>query len=369
VADDAVAERVEAVPVVSRARVAWPDAAKAVCILLVVLGHVTYLHVGEARWFAQAGSPPLWNAVDVVLRPVRMPLFFAVSGFFAAAALTRPWSASLRTRVGQNLYLHGLWMLLGFVVATAVGLPTFMAPERAADLPLAALTASTGLWYLYALAVHFVVARATRSWPAWVPLTLAAGLAVVSFSGVLPLTGDTHGVLENLVWFLAGARLPGAVARIARRPRPVLLGVVLMVLVTVLGAIRLLDPPPVLAAVLELPTRAGAVLLGILVAVALTRALPRACAPLLRLGRRTLPVYAVHGIVLVLAQRPLAAVTEPVFGALPHTAQLLVLLVYPVVLTLAIAWLCLAVQTAAQRIGASWLFALPTRRRSVGARA
>ena len=362
---DAAAERaVRSLVAAPPPRVAWPDAAKAVCILLVVLGHVTYLHVEESRWYAAAGAPPLWDLLDVVLRPVRMPLFFAVSGFFAARALTRPWRASVRGRVVQNLYLHVLWMLVGFGVALAVGIPTFTAPEHASGLPGAALTASTGLWYLYALAVYFVLARATRSWPAPVPVALAAALAVASFSGVLPGAGDTHSVLENLVWFLAGARFPEQVRRLSRRPRPVALVGVVVVLVAVLGAVRVLDLPRVPAAVLEIPTRAGAVVAGMLLAVLFVTWFPRAASPLLRLGRRTLPVYALHGLVLIVVQRPLAAVTEPPFGALPHPAQLLLVLVYPLVLTLAIVWCCLAAQTLAQRVGAGWLFALPTRRRS-----
>jgi uncharacterized membrane protein YcfT len=61
-------------------RAAWPDAAKAVCILLVVLGHVTYLHVEGSHWYAAPGAPPVWDLLDVVLRPVRVPLFSRCRG-------------------------------------------------------------------------------------------------------------------------------------------------------------------------------------------------------------------------------------------------------------------------------------------------
>jgi uncharacterized membrane protein YcfT len=71
-----------------------------------------------------------------------------VPGFFAVRALTRPWRASVRGRVVPNLHLHVLWMLVGFGVALAVGIPTFTAPEHASGLPGAALTASTGLLVL-----------------------------------------------------------------------------------------------------------------------------------------------------------------------------------------------------------------------------
>ncbi|PRY15283.1 acyltransferase family protein [Kineococcus rhizosphaerae] len=367
-ADDAVAERVEAPltvapAVVDRTRLSWPDAAKAVCILLVVVGHVSYLliEVPDPRWFVHAGSPHVWNAVDVLLRPVRMPLFFAVSGFFAASALARPWAATLRPRVGQNLYLHVLWLLIGFGVSVAVGIDTYMAPPTARQLPEALLTASYGLWYLFALAFYFLLARLTRSWPAWVPVALAAVLAVVSFTGVLPgdKDGDTHSVLENLVWFLAGARFPDTVRRLSARRRPVLALGLGALLVVVLVGLRFVHPPTVVQAFLEIPTRAGAVVVGVLVAVLFTSRFPRLTEPLLRLGRRTLPVYAFHGILLMVLQRPLADVAEPLFSRLPKLAVWGVVLAYPIVLTAAFTWLCLAFQTLTRRLGAGFLFALP----------
>lgn len=370
-ADDAVAERVEAPTVVApvvvdRARLSWPDAAKAVCILLVVVGHVSYLllDVAGPRWFVAAGSPQVWNAVDVLLRPVRMPLFFAVSGFFAASALARPWAATLRPRVGQNLYLHVLWLLIGFGVSAAVAIPTYMAPPTARQLPEALLTASYGLWYLYALAFYFLLARLTRSWPAWVPVALAAGLAVVSFTGVLPgdKDGDTHSVLENLVWFLAGARFPDALRRLSARRRPVLALGLGALLAVVLVGLRFVHPPTVVQAFVEIPTRAAAIVVGVLVAVLFTSGFPRLTAPLLRLGRRTLPVYAFHGILLMLLQRPLADVTEPLFTRLPRIVLWGVVLVYPILLTAAFTWLCLAFHTLTRLVGAGFLFALPARR-------
>ncbi len=185
----------------------------------MVLGHVAYilLDLAGAPW--AAGAPPVWNDVDVVLRPLRMPLFFAISGLFAAGALTRPWRVTLRPRVVQNLYLHVLWLLIGFAVSTAVSVPTFMAPERLRDVPLRRprprpASGTCTRW------------PSTSSGPADQalagrgPRRAAAALAVVSFCGVLPGSGDTHSVVENLVWFLAGARFPDALRSLSARQRP-----------------------------------------------------------------------------------------------------------------------------------------------------
>ncbi|MGG1909429.1 acyltransferase family protein [Microbacterium sp. NRRL B-14842] len=44
--------------------------------------------------------------------PFLMPLFLFLSGYFASAALARPWAAVLRPRVGRFLYLYLLWSLI-----------------------------------------------------------------------------------------------------------------------------------------------------------------------------------------------------------------------------------------------------------------
>lgn len=70
-------------------RLLWPDAAKGFAITLVVLTHLTSkhyptldLHVPEYVFLA-------WLGLSDVLAPIRMPLFFAISGYFAARSLTK----------------------------------------------------------------------------------------------------------------------------------------------------------------------------------------------------------------------------------------------------------------------------------------
>ena len=68
------------------ARVGWPDVAKGVCIILVVLWHVVTKHA-----IAVAGAGPVtdaWATLNAQLLPLRMPLFFLISGMFAAVSYT-----------------------------------------------------------------------------------------------------------------------------------------------------------------------------------------------------------------------------------------------------------------------------------------
>src|SRR3712207_8675988 len=49
----------------------------------------------------------VWHEVTEALRPVRMPLFFAISGFFASRAVHRPWrDARARVMGGDYLYVR-----------------------------------------------------------------------------------------------------------------------------------------------------------------------------------------------------------------------------------------------------------------------
>ncbi len=81
------------------------DAAKGVCIVLVVLHHLVTKHL-ELVLPGDGPAVVAWGAVTAGLRPLRMPLFFVISGMFAASAVRRSWGASLRRRVATPYYLY-----------------------------------------------------------------------------------------------------------------------------------------------------------------------------------------------------------------------------------------------------------------------
>ena len=67
-----------------RPRLVWPDLAKGVCILLVVLHHATTKHYVEVLPAGLAPVGELWAGLSPALKPTRMPLFFVISGWFAS---------------------------------------------------------------------------------------------------------------------------------------------------------------------------------------------------------------------------------------------------------------------------------------------
>lgn len=146
-------------------RVAWADLAKALSIILLVL-------------WATVGDRVYLNEVLIL---VRMPLFFFVSGLFAYRVITRPnWTVFLRDKVGNLLYLYALWIGLLFLTTDLVAHLWY---GRAVD-PLRQLQLFWDpiftIWFLYALAVAFLIARLLRHVPVWIVLAAAVALYLAS---------------------------------------------------------------------------------------------------------------------------------------------------------------------------------------------
>lgn len=328
----------------SAPRVGWPDVAKGICILLVVLWHVvTKVAVGIP------GAGPVtdaWVMLNAQLLPLRIPLFFLVSGMFAARAVSAASGGSWRRRAGRLALLYVVWVLIQTVVLA-------LAPEfdtaRATDgwKLLAQLTISpTNLWYLLALAVYLVVGRATRGLPTAVVLPVAFVIAAVAGAGVLPDLGNLWQLVQNLFFFLVGLRLWAVVERFATRSG---FGVLLalaagyagaLAVVSVLG-IRLVPGTwPLLCLV--------AVAFGVSLSVLLDRHVEVVARPLRWIGRRTLPIYVLHMMPLALIDAGLHAAgwrTTPVLEA-----------VGPVALTAVVIAICLGVHALLVRCGLGVLF-------------
>lgn len=332
-------------------RLVWPDAAKGACIVLVVLWHVTRKDYLQLDWRLDVPVAGAWGTLSVALLPVRMPLFFAISGFFAARQLDRPWRGVLGRRVAPLLWVFVLWTLLQTVVMQAVsGFDTAIAatPRELATQ----LTVTPGnLWYLLALATYVVVARAARRAP-WVALAAALLLGTVAAAGWVPTPGNRYGLLTNLPFFLLGALLTrhGDVVRRHATPARARRAGAALVAAFLVGAtlwigLGLDTVPGVRPALGLLGAGAGAV-----AAVALSR-LPVLGAGLTALGRRTMPVYVVH--------LPLVAFVHVASARLVPTGSTAVAVAYPLLATALVLVASLALHRALVGLGGRWLFEAP----------
>lgn len=263
-------------------------------MVLVVLWHT-------AQSFSrQTGDETgIWLVTSHALEPLRMPLFFAISGMLAAGALERPLS-KVRAKYLGLLYLSALWTLL-FAARLAIPATRDGYPAPPIGQLALAIAAPTSFWYLWALAVYFLIAWCARRLLGryhcymLLPLAcLAAAAPVIGTSAAGLLDSPLDGVMgvqvaANLLWFYAGTisrtTWEGAMARAT--------------------TVRCVASTIVFAAATASATAAGVaaetkVLLAPLALVAATQLLgtarltARPARALQWVGRHTLPVYILH---------------------------------------------------------------------------
>ncbi|WP_282938031.1 acyltransferase family protein [Corynebacterium auriscanis] len=213
-------------------RVAWADTAKGFSILAVCLMHVVTMVPG--------GMDTSWGMVKLILDPLRMPLFFLVSGLFAHRVVERSLS---------DLWFRRLWFLLvPYLVFTPVIAanrlyidgklfttppPSITAPSVIPGLPVrldlnaivahmdyatlakAIVFGDPGLWFLCALMLYNVAAWSVRKLPAWLAVAVSFIPAYLgSVAGYMSHQGVRQ-VLTYLPIFFVGLFFRQVVFRLA----------------------------------------------------------------------------------------------------------------------------------------------------------
>lgn len=338
-------------------RIAWLDVARGACVILVVFHHVVRQQVLEfsGSW-RLAGE--WWSVIDEILEPIRIPLFFAISGALASSRIMRV-GASLRPRIVVPVYLYLLWSCLlasrelvphsgsgdfGVIVKTAIAEVVFVC---------------SGYWYLFSLPLYAIIARVSRTWPVWILLLAGVGLyasrSTVS-SHVNQLSGQwtdspslLGSVAANFIFFLVGVRFRVQLLRV----------VAAISLKTFLAGILLYAGFVALYMVTGVWTFAlVASAVGIVTGASFARAVSNrpASARLGAVGAQTLPVYVLQFFFVSLLAL-LLGVATPAISSLP----VVLAFVYPLGVTFLIAVFSLALHSAALRFGLGFLFSPPQR--------
>jgi uncharacterized membrane protein YcfT len=151
-------------------RVDWIDVAKGICIVMVVMMHST-LGVEQA-----AGAPGWMGYAVAFAQPFRMPDFFLIAGLFLARRIDAPWRLYLDRKVLHFAYFYALWLTIQFGLK-APGMAAEIGWDGALRAYFLAFVEPWGtLWFIYHLALFFLVTRLLRRVP-W-PLVLAAAAAL-----------------------------------------------------------------------------------------------------------------------------------------------------------------------------------------------
>jgi len=336
-------------------RLAWADTAKGLLIVLVVFWHVVMKSYLTIDWRLGIPIPGIWGLISDIAYPVRMPLFFLISGCFAANAVARPWAAVFRSRVARFLYLYLLWTLIH--MATMWAFPDFptLIPRSVAEFVEAITISPPNAWYLYALALYFLVAKGLRRLPVWIPLTAAAALTTAVGAGLIDVVSNRGSLLANLLYFLIGTTFSRRIIGFAGRPRALLATASVVLYLGAFAVVRetgIEQIPGVWPVVALLGVGAGIAMAPLLATV------PRLGRGLSRLGTRTLQIYVIHMPVLALAD---ALVAQRVSDA-GRPVQLVAAVLLPVVLTAAVIAVSVGVGALITGDRLSWLFDLPARR-------
>lgn len=335
-------------------RETWGDALKGVLILLVVFWHVVMKSYLQIDWQLGVPIPGVWGLAADAIWPFLMPLFLLVSGCFAANAFRRPWRVVARTRVLRFLYLYLLWSLIHMAALWAFpDFPTLV-PRSVSEFVEFVTISPPNTWYLYALAVYFLVAKALARVPAWLVIGMAAALSIVVSAGYVEVVSNRGSLLSDFVFFLLGLHLAPQVRRFIGWMRPTRALLFVAAYAVAFTAMRLTGTET-LPGVWPVVSAVG-VAMGLAVApsIARSRLLGTGFAAL---GRRSLPVYLIH--------MPLLAIADVVLIAwLPDArvgVQVVAAAVLPVVLTAGLVALCLVLDRYLTRDGLGWLFDLPGR--------
>ena len=204
--------------IASTARVDWVDYAKGICIILVVMMHST-LGVEKA-----AGEISWLHGFIEWARPFRMPDFFLISGLFLASRITRPWRDYADTKVVHFFYFYLLWMTIQFVFK---GYGMYQTEGLAGTLGAFALgfvEPYGTLWFIYLLAIFFIVVKALRFVP---PIVIFIAGALLEMAPIQTGSMLIDEFAARFVYFFAGYWLASYVfvfaGAVARKPVPVML--------------------------------------------------------------------------------------------------------------------------------------------------
>ncbi len=231
--------------------------------------------------------------------------------------------------------------------------------ELAWDLVLA----STQLWYLYALALYFVLVKLLLRFDLrWVLGTAAAVSALTSWAGIE--AANRESLLQHFVYFAVGALAP-SLPRLAAEHRGRHVTAWLLAGTCLAGGA---------AALLGLPASLATLVVGVTGVPLAVRLVAAASGtrwfgtPAAALGKRTLPVYVLHVPLLSLLHHVVVPVREGA-GTLPAAAGpdvvgLLGWLAYPALATAAVTAACLGLHALLVRAGLGFLFQLPDARRA-----
>ncbi|MBC7632314.1 acyltransferase [Aeromicrobium sp.] len=336
-------------------RLAWADSARALSVLAVVLFHVGLWHFlphSAELWEPAARA---WAKINGILASVRIPLLLAVSGLVMSRRIRLGFADPANIgRAIASYYLYIVWLLiyaLFFALVTYDDLPHRI--HGPLDLFAQFLVPDTTLWYVFALAVYVLVFSALRQLPPWIVLVALAALTIIiRISDVQGL--QAYKIPEVAFFFAVGVYGASQIRSLAENST-VLRGAALLVLAAVVTLGGRFMTGEISGSVLFMVRGVTFMVTSVAVIAVLVRWRPLGRA-MSAVGRQTLPIYVMHPLLLYV----LIASTAQWSGFDALLAHPVVSVIYPVVITVGIALISLAIHRVALLARLSLMFGLPS---------
>jgi len=308
----------------------WADVAKGAAVMGVVHAHVVGKHLVALDGGFSEGLLGFFRATVFLASPIRMPLFFLISGFFAVRALSLSWRELLsrKTLFFYSIYL--LWLLIQTGLFLGQENIRTSVARNGWQFLLQATVDPTNLWFLYALALFFPLAKWALAAPR-LSLVLGGLLALSPVAGLSVGQGNLGQLPLYFIWFLAGCTGHRFVSWWAGR---VTLARLLVVALAFGITMLLLPDAHTLKPLVHLLASGAGTALGLGLSVLGVRRFPGMGGFLARhVGRHTLPIYVLQMPLIVFWH--LAVSSTPLFTALLAACPVCAVC-YPFLLTLAV---------------------------------
>ncbi|GGD31468.1 hypothetical protein GCM10010915_09720 [Microbacterium faecale] len=280
-----------------RARVQWIDAARALCVLAVVVMHTT---ISLLVVVEHTQVDVVWRQVVDAMTPFRMPALSLLSGMLLARRIRAGWSdRSVRASAALSYWIYVVWLLVFLLIAVGVGWSMWLGPLGAGTPYQGArafvdqlILPTSVLWYVMALAIWTVVLAAVHKVSPAAVLIVLGTISVMSF--YLPGDGGDQyrNVLRYFVFFAVGvyaaSRFRGEVSH-----RPVRAAGIAVAVFTGVAFIAKFGVDGNVGNILTVPRDISGAVIVMVLALALTK-VPGLGRALAWTGRRTLPIYVMH---------------------------------------------------------------------------
>lgn len=281
-------------------RLDWVDTAKAISIILVVV-----LHLRDQFEQFSLQSPQLDFFTEVSAN-LRMPMFFAVAGLFASKWLSKSWRDLGQGKLALLIWVFILWQPVVFAYRLLShwvldGLSWQFTAEQALRVLASPIRPNGELWFLWTLALFFVIGRWTAKFSPIAQVTTAASVSLIWMTLIEPLLPEIvydaigsgwHGIFRYYFLFIGFAlfskQIRTAVSHLKWHTSALLFCIWL--------------DASLLAAYYEIPPNASLFILSLLgVAGGIGLANLIGGLALLRyLGRQTLPIYLAHSAIIAI---------------------------------------------------------------------